>query len=173
MYFAPIGTEEFAGTPLERLQSGAIAGDPAAQYALGVALIEGNDTPMDRPRALAWFMQSAARGNAQAVDTRDRLYAAMHDGERVRAENLSRSLESPISAIRNLTLGMTLDQVHDTLGNDATRVQRKQIRPGEVLTGPTRKRDLFQSTARPVLRNSHTSGTAAVAVTANRKKVFR
>jgi len=49
------------------------AGDVDAQYALGMALIEGNGVDQNREKGLEWLKAAVAGGNQSAVEALKRL----------------------------------------------------------------------------------------------------
>jgi TPR repeat protein len=58
----------------DRQQVKAWMGDPAAQYALALALSRGDGVTEDDAAALEWFRKAAERGHAKACMTMSRLY---------------------------------------------------------------------------------------------------
>lgn len=85
-------------TAFARLDQLAGQGDADAQFHLGEAHRDGVGTKSDRVRALAWFMQAAARWQEEAVLARDHELATLDATSRVQAESLSRSLPAPMPA---------------------------------------------------------------------------
>lgn len=64
-------------TVTEDIPARAAAGDPAAQFRLGVWHIEGaNDCPVDTMKAAAWFKRAAENGHADARYNLAVLYSA-------------------------------------------------------------------------------------------------
>lgn len=94
---AAAGQGDVAATfvQLERLAG---EGDADAQFHLGEAYRDGVGAKQDRVRALAWFMQAAARGHEGAVLARDRDLASLDATVRVQADSLTRNLPAPMPA---------------------------------------------------------------------------
>ncbi|MCP5154189.1 MAG: SEL1-like repeat protein [Ectothiorhodospiraceae bacterium] len=95
---ARVETDHSSATDVDQLLDAARAGDAGAQFRLGEIYRDGIGVPTEPPRALAWMMQAAAREHAGATVERDRLWAALDQGEQVRAESLSRDLDVPFPA---------------------------------------------------------------------------
>lgn len=59
-----------------------------AQYVLGTMALDGDQQPVDRPLALAWFALAAERRQPRFVQAYQQLRAALSTDERARAEQL-------------------------------------------------------------------------------------
>ena len=64
-----------AASPAEDLVGRAEAGDPVAQYELGVAFAKGDGVRADDPAAAAWFARAADGGHTEAMFALGMLYA--------------------------------------------------------------------------------------------------
>ena len=64
----PASAAEDSALPLSKLQAQAEAGDPASQYALGVAYGNGDGVPQNLGLALKWLRLAARNGHAKAKE---------------------------------------------------------------------------------------------------------
>jgi Sel1 repeat-containing protein len=91
-----------------------------AQYNLAVAYLDGDGVPVDKPRAMAWAALAAERKDADYVEARELIYAALTKEEFAKANEIWRELK--------LTYG------------DAVALERAKTRWAEVRAGITGSR---------------------------------
>ena len=65
-----------------------------AQYNLAIAYLKGEGVPVDKPRAMAWAALAAERNDAEYVEARELIYAALGKEEFARANEIWRELRT-------------------------------------------------------------------------------
>jgi hypothetical protein len=64
-----------------------------AQYNLAIAYLKGDGVPVDKPRAMAWAALAAERNDAEYVEARELIYAALTKEEFAQANAIWRELK--------------------------------------------------------------------------------
>jgi hypothetical protein len=77
---APAIPGSHSTTALDELQAKAAAGDPEAQYELGVRYSTGKGVSLDREKALEWYTASAEQGYPKAAHELARHYKGLTGG---------------------------------------------------------------------------------------------
>lgn len=91
-YYYCLASEEYGShhykAALEHFRTSASWGSKAAQYVLGVMAMNGDQQPIDRPLALAWFSLAAERQKPNFATARQELLATLTPDERARGDQL-------------------------------------------------------------------------------------